>query len=243
MTTRHAGAAGARRRGGRLAQHRIERALPRKRICGAEHAGEPGGGTRCIHDQFVGDLTRDRRAVLGSDRRTQHQSLVAWRRGDIGSPRRPHQGKAMAKQKTVAGVHGGGRIIAGRRFVQLTEDCDIAAVVDLVQKRAVASGDIGGTQHQEFGAEFHQSAIVARRQLEIGNSSIRRSVRIEREEGATAQLFIDAGPAEFGAGGEGLAAQDLDPLNPGAGGRREAGCSQRQARDDELAHDPCLPSA
>ena len=147
----------------------------------------------------------------------------------------------MAKQKTVAGVRGGSRIIVGRRFVQLTENGDIAAVVDLIQKRAVASSDIGGTQHQEFGAEFDQAAIVARRQLEIGNRPIRCSVRIEREEGAPAQLLIGAGVAEFGAGGEGLPAQDLDPLDPGAGGRREAGCSQRQARDNELTHDPCLP--
>src|SRR5262249_19220638 len=97
----------------------------------------------------------------------------------------------------------------------------------LVQKRAVASSDIGRTQHQEFGAKFHLSAIVARRQLEIGNRSIRRSVRIKREEGATAQLFIGAGVAEFGAGGEGLAAQDLDSLDPGAGRRGEASCSQK----------------
>jgi hypothetical protein len=40
------------------------------------------------------------------------------------------------------------------------------------------------------------------------------------------------------AGSEGLAAQDLNPLDPGAGGRREASCSQKYARDDELAHDP-----
>src|SRR5215467_4061203 len=33
----------------------------------------------------------------------------------------------------------------------------------------------------------------ARCQLEIGDRSIRRSIRIEREEGATAQLFIGAG--------------------------------------------------
>src|SRR5262249_21955484 len=60
--------------------------------------------------------------------------IVAWRRGDIGSPRRPHQGKAIAKQKPVAGVCGGGRIIIGRRFVQLTENAYIAAVVDLSYK-------------------------------------------------------------------------------------------------------------
>ena len=58
-----------------------------------------------------------------------------------------------------------------------------------------------GRNTRNFGAEFHQSAIVARRQLEIGNRSIRRSVRIEREEGATAQFFIGAGVAEFSAGG------------------------------------------
>jgi hypothetical protein len=127
--------------------------------------------------------------------------------------------------------------------VQLTENGDVAAVVDLVQKRAVTSSDVRGTQHQEFGAEFDQAAVVARRQLEIGNRPIRRSVRIEREEGATAQFFVGAGVAEFSAGGEGLAAHDLDPLDPGAGGRCEACGSQRQARDDELAHDPCLPSA
>src|SRR5262249_55246203 len=112
------------------------------------------------------------------------------------------------------------------RFVQLTKNADIAAVVDLVQKRAIASSDIGGTQHQGFGAEFHQSAFVARRPLEIGNLSISRSRPSHREKSATAQLLIGSGVAECSAGGEGLAAQDLDPLDPGAGGRREASCSQ-----------------
>ena len=118
------------------------------------------------------------------------------------------------KQKTIAGVCGGGRVIIGRRFVQLTENADIAAVVDLVQKRAVASSDIGGTQHQEFGAEFHQSVIVARRQLEIGNRSIRRSVRIKREEGATAQLFT--------------ARLKRRAAIPSPGSARDRGRSQRQ---------------
>ena len=76
--------------------------------------------------------------------------------------------------------------------MQLTENGDIAAVVDLVQKRAVAASDIGGSQHQEFGAEFDQATVVARRQLEIGNRPIRRGVGIEREEGASAQFFIGA---------------------------------------------------
>jgi hypothetical protein len=115
----------------------IGRSLARSGICRAEIAGESGSGTRCVHDQFVGDLPCDRHALLDNDRRTQYQPIVARRRCDVGSPRRPHQGKAMTKQKTVAGIRGGGQIIAGRRFVQLTENGDIAAVTDLVQKRAV----------------------------------------------------------------------------------------------------------
>jgi hypothetical protein len=71
-----------------------------------------------------------------------------------------------------------------------------------------------GTQHQEFRAELHQPASIARRQLEVGHRRVRRRVRIERKERATAQLFIGAGITEFDAGGEVLSAQASRSARP-----------------------------
>jgi hypothetical protein len=55
--------------------------------------------------------------------------VVARRGGDVARPRRPYEGKALAKQEAVAGMRDRGRIVAGRRFVDLTEDADIAALL------------------------------------------------------------------------------------------------------------------
>ena len=44
-------------------------------------------------------------------------------------------------------------------------------------------------QHHELGAELHQPAVVARRELEIGNRRIGRRVGIERERQARPRSF------------------------------------------------------
>ena len=222
-----------------LGERRVGRAVVCDRIRRAEIAGEARAGARPIHDQIVGNLAGDRRAVLGGDGRAQHHPLVAGRGGDVGGPRRPQQGKAPTEQESVAGVGNGGRIVAARRVVELAEYRNIAAVVDLVEQRAVAARGIDRTQQQEFGAEFDQAAIIARRQREVGNGRIRRGLRIEREESAAAQLLVGAGRTEFGAGGERLAAQNFDPLDLGSGRRRDAGAQNKRSNDDAtVVHAP-----
>jgi hypothetical protein len=143
----------------------------------------------------------------------------------------------LTKQETIAGIRNGRRIVAGRRVLQLTENADIATIVDLVQKRAVAARCDGRTQHKEIGAEFDEPARIARRELKIGDRLIGGGVRIEREEGATAQLLVGAGGAEFGTRREWLAAQDFDALDPRGGRRCEPSRCQEQPCDDATAHD------
>ena len=183
---------------------------------------------RRIDDQIVGDLAGDRRAVFGRDRRTQDQPVVARRRGDVGGPRRPQQGEAAAEQEAVTRLRRRLGIIAERGVVELAQNRDIAAVVDLVEQRAVAARGVDRAQHQEFGAELDQATVVAGRQLEIGDRRIGGGVRIEREEGAPAQLFIGADDTELGAGREGLAAHDLKPLDSGRRRRTDIGRGQKQ---------------
>ena len=118
--------------------------------------------------------------------------------------------------------------------MELAEDGDVAAVVDLVEQRAIAARGLLGTQHQELRAEFHQPTHIARRQLEIGHCRIRRRIRIKHEEGAAAQFFIGTAITELDAGREVLAAQDFDPLNPRSGRQRNRG--QKQCCDDDSPH-------
>ena len=224
-----------------LGEHGIGRAGARRRIGGAEKAGEASGGPRRVHDQLIGDLAGDRRAVLGRDRGAQHQPIVARRGGDVARPRRPRQREAVTKQKTVAGIGRRRWIVAEGGFVELTEHADIAAIVDLVEQRAVAARRRRRTQHQELGAELDQAAAVARRQRKIGDRLIGGGVRIECEEGTTAQLFVGAGTTEFGAARERLAAEDLDALDARRSRRRESGCDQEQSRDDAAMHARKVP--
>ncbi len=139
-------------------------------------------------------------------------------------------------------MHGRRWIVAERRFVDLVENADIAAVVHLVQQRAVTARGVRRAQHQEFGAEFDQPPIIAGRELEVGNGRVRGSVRIEREEGATAQLLIAAGMTELDTIGECLAAHDLDALDPR--GRRQRAASGRKTQhcENEAAHARIVPS-
>ena len=221
-----------------LGEHHIGVAVVRKRICRADKAGEAGGRPRCIHDQLVSNLSRDRCAVFRGDGCTQHQPVVTRPCRDVRCPRRPDQSNAPPEQEPVARIRDRRRIVAERGFVELAKNGDVSAVVDLIQQRAVATRGHLGTQHQEFRAELHQPTSIAWRQLEVGHRRVRRRVRIERKEGATAQLFIGAGITEFDAGGEVLSAQDLDPLDPGSSRRRETGYRQKQCCGDDASHAP-----
>jgi hypothetical protein len=108
--------------------------------------------------------------------------------------------------------------------VELPQNADVAAIVDLIKQRAVAAGARRRTQHQKVRAEFDQPARIARREREIGNRRIGGDGGIEREHRPAAQLFIGAGVTELGAGRERLAAEDLDALHPRGSRRRDARC-------------------
>jgi hypothetical protein len=128
----------------------------------------------------------------------------------------------MTEQEAVAGMRCRGGIVARGCFVDLAQNADVAAIVDLVEQRAVAASARRRTQHQEVGAEFHKPARIARREREIGNRRIGSGGGIEREHGAATQLFIGAGITELDAARERLAAEDLDALHPRGSRRREA---------------------
>ena len=147
---------------------------------------------RCSHDHLVGNTSGDRLAVIGGDRGSQHQPIVARPGRDVAGPTGPHERESLAEQEAIPRIHEVCRIVVRRRVVKLGEHAEPTAVVDLVQQGIVAAGCVHRTQHEKIGAERDQAAPIAWGKPEIGNLGIGRRRRIQREPGATAQLLVGA---------------------------------------------------
>src|SRR5947209_12542453 len=78
-----------------------------------------------------------RTVAVAGDRRSEHEGPVSrCGRGDIPRPCRKQQGETVTHQKAVARVLRRRRIVVSRYFtVQLAQNCDVAAIVDVVEKR------------------------------------------------------------------------------------------------------------
>ena len=127
----------------------------------------------------------------------------------------------MAEQKAVAGIDCARGIVVERGLVELAQHGDAAAVVDLVEQGAVAARGLGRAQHQEIGGEDDAAVGAARGELEVGDRRVGGSLRIEREEGAPAQLLVRARRSERRAARERFARKNLNALDLGDGRRDE----------------------
>ena len=152
--------------------------------------------------------------MVGGDRSSQHQPIVAGPRRDVARPGGPHEREALAEQEAVPRVNEVCRIVVRRCIVKLDQHAEPTAVVDLVQQGTVTAGCVHRPQHEKVSAERDQAVRIAGGKFEIGNLGIGRRRRIQCEPGATAQLLVGARRTERGSRGEVLAFQDLNPLNP-----------------------------
>ncbi len=195
--------------------------------------------------EFIGDLAPDRAAVgHPRHRRREDQRLDAGRFGrHVPGPGREEQRKAVPHQETVAGIGLGGRVVVGRRFaVDLAENGDAAAIVDVVEQGRWLDAD--RAQQDELAVEHDFAAIVARRQLQIGDGLVGRQHRIERVMRDAADLLVGSCFAERLALREGDAFEYLHPLHRregGGGGEEEGGGSRSRftRRAPQGPHRPC----
>ena len=99
----------------------------------------------------------------------------------------------------------------------------VAAVVDVVEQRAVALGHVDGLEDVEVGGILDHAARVARRLVEIDDRGVERMRGIELAVEAADDLLVGADLAEGLPGRERLLPADLDP--------RHARIGQRHRRD------------
>ena len=101
--------------------------------------------------------------------------LEAQQLGGIGqtrNPTAPGNGEAVAHQEAVARRFGRGERIAGGRVVQQVQHALVAAIVDVVEQRAVALGRIGRPQDLEIRRVLDLAARVARREPDVDDAAI-----------------------------------------------------------------------
>ena len=139
-------------------------------------------------------------------------------RSDVALPAAPHQRVAPSHQEPVAGVLCGRRIVAAGRAVELDQRPQVSAIVDVVEQRAVAFGEIGRLEDQEVGRVFDLAARIARRALDVDDAGIERMRRVELAVETANHLLVRTDLTERLAGSKRFLPRDLDPRDARLGG-------------------------
>src|SRR6185436_10840682 len=97
-----------------------------------------------VEKKLVPDCLLDRAGWRGSDREFDPQHIV--RGGKVGHPAVPGECKALAHQKSVAGMLCRRRVVAALRIVEAGEDALAAPIAEFVEQGAVALCEVHGPQ-------------------------------------------------------------------------------------------------
>ena len=145
-----------------------------------------------VHDKVGADQTGDR-LIRGSfhDRRIQpHQTrLIAH----IPLPTDPHQCHTTSHQETVTEFFRGRGIRRPFGILHHAQHPFAAAIRDLDECGAARSRRLLRLKNVNVGGELDLALCVARRFLQINDDSVRRGIRLYREENLADQLLIRAG--------------------------------------------------
>ena len=103
--------------------------------------------------------------------------------------------------KTVANVFGGlGKVpVIGQEALNQIERALMAAIHDVVPKRAVAAGHIDGFQDAELGRVLHPTIRIARRPIDVNYHRVVRIVRINLSRQFAVDPLVGTHIAEFSA--------------------------------------------
>ncbi len=200
------------------------------------------GGRR--DGEFIGDLARDRAAIgHPRHRRGEDQRLDASGLGrDVPGPGREKQREAVPHQEAVTGIGAGGGVVIGRRLaVDLAENGDAAAIIDVVEQRRGIRLD--RAQQDELAVEHHFPSRIARGEFQIRNGLVGRQIGIEGVMGNAADLLIRAHLTEGFTLGKRNAFDDIDPFHRGQsrGGGKESGGECRRGFTRRARQEPRRP--
>ena len=130
-------------------------------------------------------------------RRPRHVQMEEIRRsGQPRDPAAPDDGEAAPHQEAVARRFRRVERVVRRHVVQQVDKPLVAAVVDVVEQRAVALVGIGRAQDVEVGRVFDLAARVARRAADVDDAAVGGMRGVELAEEAPLDAHIGTGSAE-----------------------------------------------
>ena len=185
---------------------RVEQDFPRRRV---------------VEEELVPHRLLDRRHAGHFE--PQQLSAVCRHARQARNPAAPGDGEAVAHEEAVTRRVGRGERVAGRRVVQQVQHALVAAIVDVVEQRAVALGRIRRPQDVEVRRVFDLAARIARREPDVDDVPVRRMRRIEFAVKAPADTHVGPGGAEGLAAGVRRLGADFEA---GYFGERRAGKQQ-----------------
>jgi hypothetical protein len=149
-----------------------------------------GGG-----NEFAANDAGQRRTILGrGPRRGQAQPISA--RQQLAIPAAPYDRKSVTHQESMPEVVGRERIVVARAVVEESQSQFVAAVVDVVQQRAIAFLGLHRSENEQVGEEVDASVGLRRRAIQVDDQGVGRRLRVQCIVHAAHDPFVRTGLAE-----------------------------------------------
>ena len=160
-----------------------------------------------------------------------------------GNPAAPGDAEALAHEEAVARALRRIQRVVRRRVVQQVDDALVAAVVDVVDERAVALHGIRRAQDVEIGRVLDLAARVARRAPQVDDGAVGRVARVELAVEAPGDAHVGPDGAEGFAAGKGRGRGDFEASDLGLRGRcQRRACQQETKKRTHCSGRPPFPA-